>query len=290
MIFNQELLALVKAGLPVLRVWDLLIERTQRTAFREALQGVRQDIRGGASASEALARHPQHFTDLYLATIRAGEQAGNLPEVLQRYITYLKLMIGLRQKVTKALAYPAFLIIVGVAVVGFLLSYVIPTFVSVYGESARSLPTATRMLIGVIHIGQAYIIPVIIVLGILVIAGRSWYRTAGGRLTVDHHCSGCPSSGRFLSSITPSNSPEPWRPCYPEARRSLMRWKFHVEPYRTDLFPAALRRLPLKFGKGIRWHLPWNVHRFFLNSRSKCCRSVRKPARWSRCSGYCRVL
>ncbi len=198
MIFNQELLALVKAGLPVLRVWDLLIERTQRTAFREALQGVRQDIRGGASASEALARHPQYFTDLYLATIRAGEQAGNLPEVLQRYIAYLKLMIGLRQKVTKALAYPAFLIIVGVAVVGFLLSYVIPTFVSVYGESARSLPTATRVLINLIHIGQAYLIPVIIILGVLVIAGRSWYRTAGGRLTVDRQLLRVPVIGPIL--------------------------------------------------------------------------------------------
>ncbi len=198
MIFNQELLALVKAGLPVLRVWDLLIERTQRAAFREALQGVRQDIRGGASASEALARHPQYFTDLYLATIRAGEQAGNLPEVLQRYIVYLKLMIGLRQKVTKALAYPAFLIIVGVAVVGFLLSYVIPTFVSVYGESARSLPTATRVLISLIHIGQAHLIPVMIILGILAIAGRSWYRTAGGRFTVDRQLLRMPVIGPIL--------------------------------------------------------------------------------------------
>jgi type IV pilus assembly protein PilC len=198
MIFNQELVALVKAGLPVLRVWDLLIERAQRTAFREALQGVRQDIRGGASASEALARHPQYFTDLYLATIRAGEQAGNLPEVLQRYIAYLKLMIGLRQKVTKALAYPAFLITVGIAVVGFLLSYVIPTFVSVYGESARSLPTATRVLIGVIHIGQSYSVPVVMILGLLVIAGRLWYRTAGGRLTVDHQLLRFPLIGPIL--------------------------------------------------------------------------------------------
>ena len=198
MIFNQELLALVKAGLPVLRVWDLLIERTQRAAFREALQRVRLDIRGGASASEALARHPQYFTDLYLATIRAGEQAGNLAEVLQRYITYLKLMIGLRQKVTKALAYPAFLIIVGIAVVGFLLSYVIPTFVAVYGESARSLPTATRVLISVIHIGEAYTVPVIMILGVLVIAGRSWYRTAGGQLTVDRQILRIPVIGPVL--------------------------------------------------------------------------------------------
>ncbi len=198
LIFNQELLALVKAGLPVLRVWDLLIERTERTAFREALQGIRQDIRGGASASEALARHPQFFSDLYLATIRAGEQSGNLPEVLQRYITYLKLMIGLRQKVTKALAYPVFLIIVGVAVVGFLLSYVIPTFVSVYGESARSLPAATQALISLIQIGKAQFLPLVVMSAAGLVAGHAWYRTPTGRLALDRHMLHMPVVGPIL--------------------------------------------------------------------------------------------
>jgi type IV pilus assembly protein PilC len=198
LIFNQELLALVKAGLPVLRVWDLLIERTQRTAFRDALQGIRQDIRGGASASEALARHPPYFSDLYLATIRAGEQSGNLPEVLHRYIAYLKLMIGLRQKVTKALAYPAFLIIVGVAVVGFLLSYVIPTFVSVYGESAKSLPAATQVLISLIRIGGSYFIPVLVGTAVGLIAGQAWYRTPAGRLAVDRYLLRLPVIGSIL--------------------------------------------------------------------------------------------
>jgi type IV pilus assembly protein PilC len=198
LIFNQELLALVKAGLPILRVWDLLIERTERTAFREALQGIRQDIRGGASASEALSRHPQFFSDLYLATIRAGEQSGNLPEVLQRYITYLKLMIGLRQKVTKALAYPAFLIVVGAAVVGFLLSYVIPTFASVYGESARSLPAATQTLIKLIEIGSSQFIPLLMAAAAGVIAGHAWYRTPAGRLIVDRHILHMPIIGPIL--------------------------------------------------------------------------------------------
>ena len=72
LVFNQELLALVKAGLPVLRVWDLLIERAQHEGFQQALRMVRQDIRGGASASEALSRHPGYFSELYVATVRAG--------------------------------------------------------------------------------------------------------------------------------------------------------------------------------------------------------------------------
>ncbi len=185
LIFNQELLALVKAGLPVLRVWDLLIERAGHTGFQHALRTVRQDIRGGASASEALAKHPAFFSELYIATIKAGEQSGNLADVLQRFIAYLRLMIGLRQKIAKALAYPAFLIAVGVAVVGFLLAYVMPTFVSVYGESAKSLPVATQALIDVVTAAKAYLVPVMIFLGAILLGGRAYYASPAGRLSVD---------------------------------------------------------------------------------------------------------
>jgi type IV pilus assembly protein PilC len=185
LVFNQELLALVKAGLPVLRVWDLLIERSNHAGFQQSLRTVRQDIRGGASASEALARHPAHFSELYIATIKAGEQSGNLAEVLQRFIAYLKLMIGLRQKVSKALAYPAFLVLVGVAVIGFLLTYVVPTFVSVYAETSKSLPPATQLLLDVVTGGKAYLMPGFAGLVILGLIGRAYYATSAGRLVVD---------------------------------------------------------------------------------------------------------
>ncbi|HEU4683877.1 MAG TPA: type II secretion system F family protein [Nitrospira sp.] len=185
LIFNQELLALVKAGLPVLRVWDLLIERARHTGFQQALRTVRQDIRGGASASEALGKHPAYFSELYVATMKAGEQSGNVAEVLQRYITYLKLMIGLRQKIAKALAYPAFLIVVGVGVVGFLLAYVMPTFVSVYGESAKTLPAATQALIDLVTAGKTLVLPAVVATAFSLLALRSYYRTARGRLAID---------------------------------------------------------------------------------------------------------
>lgn len=185
LIFNQELLALVKAGLPVLRVWDLLIERARHEGFQQALRMVRQDIRGGASASEALSRHPGYFSELYIATVRAGEQSGNLVEVLKRFIAYLKLMIGLRQKIAKALAYPSFLILTGFAVIGFLLSYVMPTFLSVYAESAKSLPVATQMLIDAAATAKLYVVPSLVLLTGLLVAARAYYGTPGGRFTVD---------------------------------------------------------------------------------------------------------
>jgi type IV pilus assembly protein PilC len=185
LVFNQELLALVKSGLPVLRVWDLLIERAGHAGFQKALRDVREAIRGGSSASDALATHPAYFPELYIATVKAGEQSGNLPEVLQRYITYLKLMIGLRQKVIKALSYPLFLVLIGLAVIGFLLTYVMPTFVSVYGESAKTLPWATQALLDLVKNAESRLLPVAVLLIGLVLGVRAYYATPAGHLAID---------------------------------------------------------------------------------------------------------
>lgn len=198
LIFNQELLALVKAGLPVLRVWDLLIERARHAGFQQVLRMVRQDIRGGASVSEALAKHPAYFSELYIATFKAGEQSGNVADVLQRFISYLKLMIGLRQKVAKALAYPGFLILVGVGVIGFLLTYVMPTFISVYSETAKTLPAATQALIDLVSAAQAYLIPMTVSLVALLLAGRAYYATPGGHLTADRMLLRAPLLGQIF--------------------------------------------------------------------------------------------
>jgi type IV pilus assembly protein PilC len=169
----------------VLRVWDLLIERASHTGFRQVLRNVREDIRGGSSASDALTKHPVYFADLYVATVKAGEQSGNLSEVLQRYIAYLKLMMGLRQKMMKALSYPMFLVLIGVGVIGFLLMYVMPTFVSVYGESSKSLPWVTQALLDVVKHAESRLLPVALLMVGLVLGGRAYYATTAGRLAVD---------------------------------------------------------------------------------------------------------
>jgi type IV pilus assembly protein PilC len=162
-----------------------LIERADHAGFRQALRVVREDIRGGSAASEAIAKHPAYFSDLYIATVKAGEQSGNLPEVLQRYIVYLKLMIGLRQKAVKALSYPIFLVLIGIGVIGFLLAYVVPTFVSVYGDSAKTLPWATQVLIDVIKNAESQLLPALAVVVGLAVAARAYYRTPAGHLAID---------------------------------------------------------------------------------------------------------
>lgn len=199
LVFNQELVALLKAGLAVLRIWDLLIERTSQASFKQALRTVREDIRGGSAMSEAISKHPHYFNELYVATIRAGEQSGNLPEVLQRYISYLKLMMELKQKVTKALAYPAFLVIVGVGVIGFLVGYVMPTFVSVYGESSQALPFATQALLDLISGTNRYFIPGLVALVGAIVGLKAYRATEAGRLTTDRLLLSTPGLGVILT-------------------------------------------------------------------------------------------
>jgi type IV pilus assembly protein PilC len=100
-------------------------------------------------------------------------------------VTYLKLMIGLRQKVIKALSYPLFLVLIGLAVVGFLLTYVMPTFVSVYGESARTLPWATQMLLDLVQHAESRLVPLAVMMVLLGLALRAYYATPGGHLAID---------------------------------------------------------------------------------------------------------
>lgn len=197
LVFNQELMALVKSGLPILRIWDLLIERAGHAGFQQTLRDVREDIRGGASASEAVAKHPRYFPELYVATVKAGEQSGNLPEVLQRYVGYLKLMVGLRQKVKKAISYPIVLVGIGFTVVGFLLTYVMPTFVSVYGDSAKSLPWATQVLLDLVTHAESWVLPAIVVLVGLMLGMHAYYATSAGKLAIDRFVLKLPFVGRI---------------------------------------------------------------------------------------------
>src|SRR3989442_12125299 len=92
LVFNQEFLALVKAGLPILKIWDLLIERARRPAFQAVLRAARQDIRGGTAVSGALTRHPPFFPGFFISSPKTREQAWNLPEGGEPSMSYSKLV------------------------------------------------------------------------------------------------------------------------------------------------------------------------------------------------------
>lgn len=184
--FNQEMLVLVKAGMPIMQVLDAILERHDNGYFSEVLQQVREDIKGGTSLSSAMERHGSIFPHLYIASIKAGERTGDLPHTIRRYIQYLKRVDSIRKKVVAALFYPIILVVFALMAVILLLLYVVPTFAQVYADSGALLPLPTRILIDITSfIKQMF--PFVILLGA---TGfwffRSWRETESGRYKVDY--------------------------------------------------------------------------------------------------------
>lgn len=185
LILNQELLALLKAGLPIPTVLDLVIERQVQPRLRRVLEKVREDVKGGASLSDAASHHPEVFPPLYVASLRVGEKSGDLPDALARYIHNLKRMITLQKKVGSALFYPSVLLGLTAIVVTFLLTVVVPTFSQIYQDFEAELPYPTQFLLALTDVVRSYIL-VILPLILLGLFGLwQWHRTRGGRLRID---------------------------------------------------------------------------------------------------------
>jgi type IV pilus assembly protein PilC len=199
LVFNQELLALVRAGLPILTALDLLRERGQQSRLRSLLEVVRDEVKGGAALSAAMARHIEVFGPLYTASLRAGEQSGNFVDALTRYVEYQKRILTLRQRLRAALTYPAILITASLAVIVFLLTFVVPTFSNIYGDMDAELPVATRILVGIT--GQLTRLLPLAALAVIVfgLALWRWRLTPEGRRLTDRWILVLPWVGTLIS-------------------------------------------------------------------------------------------
>ncbi len=145
--FNQEFVALIRAGLPIVECLTLLIERRQNPVFKQALEDVRNRVRTGEALSDAFAAQGV-FPPLYSSTVASGERSGEIATVLQRYVTYSKTILTVRKKVLAALTYPAILIALSVVLVVVLLTYVLPNFQDFFSDFGAELPLITRAVLG----------------------------------------------------------------------------------------------------------------------------------------------
>jgi type IV pilus assembly protein PilC len=185
LIFNQELIALLKAGLPVVRSFEILLERQKNPTLRRVLTDVRQRVNSGASISEAFAAEGDLFPRLYWTSLKAGEKSGEIETVLRRYLKYQKTVIAMSRKVVSTLVYPAILIALSVALIAILMTYVIPRFTEFFTDFNAELPLLTIVVLNVANFLKANIL---IILGVLVVAGffgSRWTRTTAGRTWLD---------------------------------------------------------------------------------------------------------
>ena len=157
LVFNQELVALLKAGLPILRSIELLLERQQNPVWKEVLTDIRDRITSGASLSDAFAAQGDLFPRLYPTSLKAGEKAGELEPVLRRFLKYQKTMVQLQRKVVSTLIYPALLITVSIGLISILMTFVIPRFTEFFAEFGSDLPLLTRIVVGIATTIRAHI-------------------------------------------------------------------------------------------------------------------------------------
>jgi type IV pilus assembly protein PilC len=202
LLFNQQLAALIHAGLPVLQSIQMLRQRSPNPKLRLALADVEARIKSGSALSEAFEAQGETFPKIYTASILAGERSGNLDDVLRRYVEYTKAIAGLRRKIRSALTYPIMLLCSAFVLIAILTTYVIPQFSSLYENMGANLPAITTFVVSLstaVRENIYWLLPLIIV----TIAGLfSWRRTENGRRTMDRWILKIPIVGALIRQMT----------------------------------------------------------------------------------------
>ncbi len=183
-IFNQQFVTLIHAGLPIIQSLELLIKRQRNPFFHSVLQNVRDRVRGGELLSEAFEAQGV-FPKVYTTTLLAGEKSGNLEEVLGRYIAFQRLAVSFRKKLISSLVYPTLLVAVLIVMMTFLITFVVPQFADLYHNLGAELPAMTSMMLA-IGVNARHYFPY--TLAVLVVAGFflwRWMRSESGSTQMD---------------------------------------------------------------------------------------------------------
>ena len=185
LVFNQELATLLKAGMPLVQSLDILRRRVTNPVFRSVLNDVHDRVRAGSALSESFEAHGAMFPGVYTASLMAGEKSGNLEQVIRRYVTYVKVVEGVRRKVISALIYPAVLLVLSLIVVGILVLRVVPQFGGYYEQFGQDLPLSTRVIVAISTYATAYLGVLVLAVAAAAAAGWAWLKRPGERERVD---------------------------------------------------------------------------------------------------------
>ena len=194
LVFNQQFLTLIKAGLPILGSLDLLAKRQKDLNFRGQLEDVAARVKTGESISEAFEAQGG-FPVVYTTTLLAGERSGNLEEVLQRFLDFQRVSLTFRKKLVASLIYPALLVVMVIGLFIFLITFVVPRFAQLYEQLGTKLPSLTLFLLSVGSYAQHYGLYVAVVVLAVGYGLFRWAKTDSGALTLDKIRIGLPLFG-----------------------------------------------------------------------------------------------
>ncbi len=184
LIFNQQFVTLIRAGLPILKALELLSSSLTNPKLAEYLRQAREDVKGGALLSDAF-RSQGVFPAIYTTSVMAGEKSGSLVEVIERYITYQKLALAVRKKVLVSLLYPSLLVVLVIGLVIFLVTYVVPNFAQLYASMQAELPPLTQALIYVGLATKNYILLIVAGVALACFLFSMWLRSEKAQAQFD---------------------------------------------------------------------------------------------------------
>ena len=184
-LFMRQFATLIDSGLPLVESLNALTEQTENPSLKKIITELRERVTEGHALSSAMGEHSRVFSDLQVNMIRAGEKSGGLDVVLQRLADLMESRMELIQRVRSALTYPTFMLIIGTAVLFFLISFVVPKVTMIFQETGQSLPAATVILISTASFMQKMWWLIVIIFGMCVFFAVKFSRTQQGRHVKD---------------------------------------------------------------------------------------------------------
>jgi type II secretion system protein F len=184
-VFTRQMAALLAADIPIDQSLSILHDQTDNGALRTIILQIRHDITEGASLSEALARHPRHFSRLYCNMVKVGETGGVLDSVLKQLSSFMEAEHALRSSVITALAYPAIVVLVGCVSVAVLVFFVIPKLSLVFADFGTELPLPTKILMGTSHFMVKWWWVAFGIIALLIWAADRYRKSPRGKVQID---------------------------------------------------------------------------------------------------------
>lgn len=186
MIVTKQLASMLASGLPLDEALNIIAEQAESKKMGEILYDIKLNVESGASISQAMKKHKEVFPPMYINMVHAGEQTGNLDGVLKRLSDMMEKHLALKRKIKGALIYPTMVTIVAVGVIALILTFVIPTFASMYSSSGMQLPLPTQIVINISMFMKHYFLYILVALIVFIIALRiSYKRVYGVRKAID---------------------------------------------------------------------------------------------------------
>ena len=200
-IFTRQFSTMIDAGLPLVQCLNILADQSESKTLRAVTANVARQVEAGATLAESLRRHPRIFDDLFTNLVQVGEAGGILDVVLQRLSVYIEKAAALKRKVKAAMVYPSTIIGVAFLIVIFMLTFVIPTFATMFKNLGADLPLPTQIVLWMSDFVRGYII--FIILGVMgaVYLLRRYYRTENGKSTIDALLLKLPVFGTLIRKV-----------------------------------------------------------------------------------------